>query len=49
MLTPRRWFILALSVSIGSTLGAIGLAALVEIKGLPWILDLFPGLSEAKA
>ncbi len=48
MLVPKRWFILALSVAIGSTIGAVMLAALVEFQGLPWILDLYPGLSETK-
>lgn len=46
MLAPRRWFLFALSVAIGSALGALVLAALVEIQGLPWILQIFPGLSE---
>ena len=48
MLIPKRWFILALSVAVGSTLGAIALAALVELQGLPWILDLYPGVNETK-
>ncbi len=48
MLIPKRWFILALSVAIGSTLGAMVLASLVEFQGLPWILDLYPGVSETK-
>ncbi len=48
MLMPKRWFILALSVAIGSTVGAITLAALVELQGLPWILELYPGVSETK-
>lgn len=46
MLVPRRWFILAANVAIGSTLGALVLAALVEFQGLPWILDLYPGINE---
>lgn len=48
MLTPRRWFTLGLSVAIGSTLGAIILASFVEIRGLEWILELYPGLNETK-
>ncbi len=48
MLIPKRWFIFALSVAIGSTLGAMVLAALVETQGLPWILDWYPGVSENK-
>ncbi len=48
MLIPKRWFILALCVAIGSTLGALVLAALVEFQGLPWILDLYPSINETK-
>ena len=46
MLTPKRWFNLALCVSIGSTVGAMLLAALVEYQGLPWILNMYPGVNE---
>lgn len=48
MLTPKRWHGLAFSVAVGSTLGAIALAALVEFQGLPWILELYPGVNETK-
>lgn len=48
MLTPKRWIILALSVAIGSTIGALGLAALVEFQGLPWILEIYPSIDEGK-
>lgn len=48
MIVPRRWFVFALSVAIGSTLGALVLVALVEQQGLPWILDLYPGISKTK-
>jgi membrane protein YqaA with SNARE-associated domain len=48
MLIPKRWFIFALSVTIGSTLGGLLLAALVELQGLPWILDLYPSIDETK-
>ncbi len=44
LLTPKRWWVLALSVAVGSTLGALALAALVELQGLPWILDTYPWL-----
>jgi len=47
ILAPKRWFWLALWVSIGSALGALALAALVEINGLPWIIELFPGINES--
>ena len=49
MLTPRRWFTLALTVAIGSTLGAIILAAFVENQGLEWILEMYPGINETKS
>lgn len=48
MLTPKRWFILALCVAIGSTVGAAALAALIEFQGLPWILELFPGSNQTE-
>ena len=46
MLTPKRWFFLATCVAIGSTIGALVLAALIENQGLPWILQLFPGVNQ---
>lgn len=46
MLTPRRWLLFAASVTIGSTFGALLLAAFVEAQGLPWVLGLYPGLDE---
>lgn len=49
MLTPRRWFTLALCVAIGSTLGAVMLAAFVEIRGLQWILEIYPGINQSKS
>ena len=49
MLTPRRWFALAISVAIGSTFGAIILAAFVETQGLAWILEMYPGITETKS
>lgn len=49
MLTPRRWFTLAISVAIGSTIGAIVLAAFVETKGIEWILEMYPHMQETKS
>lgn len=49
MLTPKRWFALALAVAVGSTMGAMVLAAVVELQGLPWILEVYPGIDETKA
>jgi len=48
MLIPKRWFLYALFVAIGSTVGAIGLASIVEFKGLPWILELYPNVESTK-
>lgn len=48
MLVPRRWLTLALFVAIGSTIGALVLAGLVEHQGLPWILDMYPGITESR-
>ena len=48
MLVPKRWAIFAISVAIGSTIGAVLLAFLVEYKGFPWILDVFPGIDKSQ-
>lgn len=49
MLTPKRWFVLALTLTVGSTFGGLLLAALVELQGLPWILSFYPNLTETSA
>lgn len=49
MLTPRRWFFLALNVSVGSTVGALALAAIVEHQGLPWLLQIYPDLEQGSS
>lgn len=46
MLQTTKWFRFALAISIGSTLGALLLAAIVETHGLPWILDYYPGINQ---
>jgi membrane protein YqaA with SNARE-associated domain len=48
MIVPKRWFIFAICVTIGSTLGAWMLAALVEHQGLPFVLEYFPGINESQ-
>jgi membrane protein YqaA with SNARE-associated domain len=48
MLKPKRWFLFAASVSVGSALGALALAALVQYHGVPWVLDIYPGLEETR-
>ncbi len=49
MLVPKRWFSLGLWVGIGSALGGMALAALVRVHGMPWILEIFPNLTDSKA
>ncbi len=46
MLVPRRWIIFAVCVAVGSSLGAIALNYIVEIQGLPFILEYYPGLDQ---
>ncbi|GIL17844.1 MAG: hypothetical protein BroJett040_15950 [Oligoflexia bacterium] len=46
MLIPKRWLTFALNVAIGSTLGGLVLASLVEFHGLPWVLQMYPGVNE---
>jgi membrane protein YqaA with SNARE-associated domain len=48
MLVPKRWFALATCIAVGSTVGALGLAALVEYEGLPWILQMYPGIDQTQ-
>ncbi len=48
MLRPKQWFWFACCVTVGSTLGAVALAALVETMGLPWILSLYPALQTSE-
>lgn len=47
ILTPKRWITLATNVAIGSTLGALILASLVEYLGLPWLLGIYPSIDES--
>lgn len=48
ILIPKRWFLFALSMAVGSTIGAMALAVLVEYQGLPWILEIYPGLTQSQ-
>lgn len=49
MLVPRRWLLFAISMALGSTMGAFFLAYLVELHGLPWILSFYPSLTATQA
>lgn len=44
MLTPKHWWRLAFWTTVGSTLGALALALLVQNFGLDFLLYLFPKL-----
>ena len=46
MILPRRWILFAVSITIGSTLGGLALTALLEMKGVPWVLELYPGIAQ---
>ena len=48
LLTPRRWFVLGTSVTIGSTLGALALAVLVRAHGMPFIESNYPWLLDSE-
>lgn len=49
MITPHRWLRFAVSVAVGSTAGAMVLAALVHRLGMPWILEFYPGVQESSS
>jgi membrane protein YqaA with SNARE-associated domain len=49
MLAPRRWISTALFVSVGSSLGALGLALVLERHGLPWLLYFQPDIQQTSA
>ncbi len=48
MLAPKRWLLFAVSMAIGSTIGALSLALLVRLYGLPWIIEIYPGITESQ-
>lgn len=45
LLRARRWLWFSLTVTLGSSLGALLLAYLIEIHGMPWILNYFPDIN----
>lgn len=47
LLCPKRWISTFLSVSIGSTLGATSLAAVIYVGGMPLVEKICPGLSQS--
>lgn len=44
LLQPRRWIRFAFAVTVGSTLGALALATIIQYQGLPLIETYFPSL-----
>lgn len=46
LITPKKWFSLAVLTAVGSTLGAIAFAGFVQVEGLPWVLKYYPHLQE---
>jgi membrane protein YqaA with SNARE-associated domain len=49
MLNPRRWIYTVLLVTLGSTMGAWLLAAILENHGLPFLLQIVPGIEQSRA
>lgn len=49
MLKPKKWLSYAVFVAVGSTIGALILAYLVEEHGLPGTLKYFPNINQTKA
>ena len=45
MLKPKRWLLYAVTITVGSTIGALIFAYVLEKHGLPWILDIYPNLT----
>src|SRR3989338_6423574 len=49
MLSPRRWIFSAVVVSLGSSLGAVALAHVLQAHGLPFLLQISPGIDQGSA
>lgn len=46
MLAPKRWIYTTIVITLGSSLGAWLLAAILETHGLPFLLWISPGLDQ---
>ncbi len=46
MLKPKSWANLSFCISIGSTMGAMLLFHLLQTHGLPWVLEIYPGVNQ---
>ncbi len=49
MLSPRRWIYTAFMVSLGSALGCLALAHLIQVHGMPFLLHIVPGIESNSA
>lgn len=49
MLNPKRWVYLAVCLTLGSALGALFLAYLLELHGLPLLLKWYPEIVQTKS
>jgi membrane protein YqaA with SNARE-associated domain len=49
MLRPKKWIVYSLFIAIGSTIGATLLASVVELRGLPWIIEYYPNFVQSKS
>lgn len=49
MLRPQKWFLFGLFVAIGSSIGAFGLAWLIEGNGIAIVEKLFPDIQSSSA
>lgn len=48
ILAPRRWIYAGLWVALGSALGALAFAAVMHHHGLPFLLQILPGIESTK-
>jgi membrane protein YqaA with SNARE-associated domain len=49
MLAPRRWIYTAVVVTLGSALGCLLLAHLLQVHGMPLLLSIVPGIEQNSA
>jgi membrane protein YqaA with SNARE-associated domain len=49
MLTPKRWALYGITISVGSTIGAVVLSYVAGTQGLPWVQEFFPGIEASWA
>lgn len=49
MLVPKKWLRFAVFISVGSTIGAVVLAALIEWYGVPFLQIYFPDIVSSRS